>query len=133
MIRLLVNACASGEQHHLLCDLFADVALSQEAHDTLINTAQVFLDNFEFSVLNQGNVRDWVAFFENVLPGMLVAGQLEEVGQLQDGLVREAAQKVLLLEVLNDGLLLLLVEALQIPLVIVFGDRQEETAFGGQN
>ena len=133
MIRLLVNACASGEQLHLLCDLFADVTLSQEAHNTLINTAQVLLDDFKLSVLDQGNVRDWVSFFENVLPSMLVAGQLEEVGQLQDGLVREAAQEVLLLEVLNDGLLLLLVEALQIPLVIVFGDRQEETAFGGQN
>ena len=133
MIRLLVNACASGEQLHLLRNLFADVALSQESHDMLIHTAQVLLDYFKFSVLNQGDVRDWVSFFENVLPGMLVAGQLEEVGQLQDGLVREAAQEVLLLEVLNDGLLLLLVEALQIPLVIIFGDRQEETAFGGQN
>lgn len=74
MIRLLVNACASGEQLHLLCDLFADVTLSQEAHNTLINTAQVLLDDFKLSVLDQGNVRDWVSFFENVLSGMLVAG-----------------------------------------------------------
>ena len=46
-------------------------------------------------------------------------------------MVRKAAQEVLLLEVLDYGLLLLLIETLQVPLVVVFGNCQEETAFGG--
>ena len=87
MIRLLVNACAPGEQQNLLRDLFADITFSQEAHDAFVNTAQVLLDDFKFSVLDQGNVSDWVPFLEDILPSVLVARQFEEVSQLQDGLV----------------------------------------------
>ena len=49
LVSLRVDRCAAREEQYLVSDALADISLSQESHDTLVDPSQILLDNFKFA------------------------------------------------------------------------------------
>ena len=49
LVSLRVDRCAAREKQYLVSDALADISLSQESHDTLVDPSQILLDNFKFA------------------------------------------------------------------------------------
>lgn len=84
------------------------------------------LDDFKFSVFNQGYVRDGSSFPEHNLASFLHLVENEGVLHLDDRLIGKTAQEVDVLEELDDLLLLLLFKTLDVGGVVVLLHRQEK-------